>query len=280
VGGCAEEGTVELYDHPEWYEVALQQPNEEIATEVAFVQTLFSIHSHRKVWSVLDIACGPCPHSLGLAEAGFAVAGLDISEAMLSYAKKKAQDRGLMLRCFRADMRAFDLDETFDAAICTHESIHLLLSNEEYRDHFLSVARCLRAEGLYYIVLEPPGRYLSDLLRQKDSTLERYFREEKQLTDARLSVEKFSSSLDLVSQVYTWGFKCRIVRGERIIELEHWALLRVLMVQEFRSLVEASMVFDLVEFYGDFDIDSPLTSNSPRWIAILRRREKVNVQEG
>jgi ubiquinone/menaquinone biosynthesis C-methylase UbiE len=44
---------------------------------------------------ILDLACGPGRFALPLAQRGFHVVGLDISEVYLSQARAKAQEHGL-----------------------------------------------------------------------------------------------------------------------------------------------------------------------------------------
>ena len=67
---------------------------------------------------VLDVGVGTAFLSLPLAELGHDVVGVDLSEGMLSAARKKAKERGLNLDLRIGDAEALDLeDESFDAVI-------------------------------------------------------------------------------------------------------------------------------------------------------------------
>lgn len=67
---------------------------------------------------VLDVGVGTGFLSLPLAELGHDVVGVDISEGMLSAARKKAKERALNLDLRIGDAEALDLDdESFDAVI-------------------------------------------------------------------------------------------------------------------------------------------------------------------
>jgi ubiquinone/menaquinone biosynthesis C-methylase UbiE len=67
---------------------------------------------------VLDVGVGTGFLSLPLAELGHDVVGVDLSEGMLSAARKKAKERGLNLDLRIGDAEALDLeDECFDAVI-------------------------------------------------------------------------------------------------------------------------------------------------------------------
>jgi ubiquinone/menaquinone biosynthesis C-methylase UbiE len=54
---------------------------------------------------ILDVGCGTGNFSLELARLGVAVTGIDISEAMLAIARRKAEDAGLNMELLKADAR-------------------------------------------------------------------------------------------------------------------------------------------------------------------------------
>ena len=68
----------------------------------------------------LDIACGTGRNALRLAEAGYDVAAIDISETALAIAGAEAERRGLAV-----DWRAVDLDD-FDVPLSTYDLITVI----------------------------------------------------------------------------------------------------------------------------------------------------------
>ena len=62
----------------------------------------------------LDLATGTGRHALRLAEAGFEVDALDISEVALAMAREKAAERGLRVNFVAADLDAIDLEREYD----------------------------------------------------------------------------------------------------------------------------------------------------------------------
>lgn len=65
---------------------------------------------------VLDIACGAGRHAIALANRGFRVAGVDLSEALLTRARREAEERELAIEFRREDMRALPWGDDFDGA--------------------------------------------------------------------------------------------------------------------------------------------------------------------
>lgn len=65
--------------------------------------------------SILDVGCGPGRHSIELAERGYHVTGVDISETFIDLARAEATNRGLDNVQFEVgDARALGFDSRFD----------------------------------------------------------------------------------------------------------------------------------------------------------------------
>lgn len=265
---------ITIYDNPDLYEVVLEQDDKEINEEVEFIDSLIRKYGNSDSPKLLDIACGPCEHSLRLAKKGCQVTGLDNSENMLRYAGSKANSRGTEIKLAMGSMRSFSLDETFDVAICTHESILHLLSNDDYYSHFNSVAHHLNDGGIYYVVLDMANRWLPSFLTPSVEFKE-YSRKQFLWGEKLVDVKMFSSHVDFVTGVYEWGITCEIFAGntstiaESVIESKN--LLRVLMTQEFLALIEVSQKFELIGLFGDYHY-SPLSSLSAKRIVVLKKK--------
>lgn len=65
----------------------------------------------------LDIACGEGRNSIFLARRGFAVTGLDISEAGLAKASRRAAEAGLTIDFRQADLEGYGFSETYDLVL-------------------------------------------------------------------------------------------------------------------------------------------------------------------
>lgn len=103
--------------------------------------------------TVLDIACGTGNVTFALADRGYRVAGLDLSEPMLAVARDKAARQHRDIPFTQADMTAFSLPERYDLAVCLYDSINYLLSLDDVRKAF----QCAQA------ALNPGGHYIFDV---------------------------------------------------------------------------------------------------------------------
>ena len=82
--------------------------------EVSFLTDLLGPSTGRRL---LDVGCGPGRHAVPLAEAGWAVTGIDISQSFLDLAAEEARARGAGMSLFRVDARQMPFDDEFDAVI-------------------------------------------------------------------------------------------------------------------------------------------------------------------
>jgi SAM-dependent methyltransferase len=72
---------------------------------------------------LLVLACGTGRLALPFARAGYAVTGLDLSQAMLDRGRHKAEAEGLAVDWVAADMRTFDLGRRFSAVLILGDSL-------------------------------------------------------------------------------------------------------------------------------------------------------------
>ena len=99
--------------------------------------------------SVLEPGCGTGRMLEALARAGFAVVGIDNAPAMVAFARSRLAAAGVAAEVVEADMTTFDLDRTFDGAVCPINTL-LHLAPGDLALHLERMARHL----------EPGARYL------------------------------------------------------------------------------------------------------------------------
>jgi ubiquinone/menaquinone biosynthesis C-methylase UbiE len=88
---------------------------------------------------VLDIGVGTGFLSIMLAEMGYNVVGIDLSEAMIKIARKKIDDRDLKIRLELVDAESLSFeDESFDAIV----NRNVLSQLPTLEKHFLSGKGC------------------------------------------------------------------------------------------------------------------------------------------
>ncbi|TSA31187.1 MAG: class I SAM-dependent methyltransferase [Porphyromonadaceae bacterium] len=89
---------------------------------------------------ILDVGCGTGRHAIELASRGYNVTGIDLSEAQLAKARKKAAARNLDIRFTRKDAREFDFQGEFDLAIMICEGAFPLMETDEMNFQILKNA--------------------------------------------------------------------------------------------------------------------------------------------
>jgi SAM-dependent methyltransferase len=103
---------------------------------------------------ILDLACGPGRFALPLAQRGFHVVGLDISEVYLSQARAKAQEHGLKIQFVHGDMRQIPFENEFDAVINLFTSFGYFEREEDHLTVLKEVRKCLKPGGRFLLELQ------------------------------------------------------------------------------------------------------------------------------
>lgn len=98
---------------------------------------------------IVDVACGTGELSIRLAEEGYSVTGVDLSEDMLVIAQQKALDRNSSLSLFQQDMAQLDLQREYDLITIFCDSLNYLEKEEDVIHTFGHVHKHLKQEGLF-----------------------------------------------------------------------------------------------------------------------------------
>lgn len=98
---------------------------------------------------LLDLGCGTGTMTELLAEKGYDMIGVDLSDRMLDIAMKKRERSGHDILYLQQDMREFELYGTVRAAVCLCDSLNYLLVEEELLAVFRLVNNYLDPGGLF-----------------------------------------------------------------------------------------------------------------------------------
>jgi ubiquinone/menaquinone biosynthesis C-methylase UbiE len=97
----------------------------------------------------LDLGCGTGTLAILMAQAGWNVIGVDLSEAMLAQAKQKALEAGQVVEFVQQDMRHLRLAEPVHLVTSFYDTLNHLLFAEDLEAAFRGVARALSPDGLF-----------------------------------------------------------------------------------------------------------------------------------
>jgi len=212
---------------------------------------------------ILELACGTGRITLPIAEKGFQITGLDVSQAMLTHAQAKAAVRGVEVQWIHADCRDFSLDRRFAFVFFPFNSIAHLHSLE-------SLEACLARVREH---LAPDGRFAVDMYNPRLDVLmrdpgRRYPVTEYPDPDGRGIVTVTENNVyDRAAQVnwIKWYFS---IEGQD--EYVQALNMRIFYPQELDALLRYNG-FTLEAKHGNYD-ETPFGSTSPHQLVICRAR--------
>jgi SAM-dependent methyltransferase len=250
---------VEAYQYPDYYEIALASPN--LGRELDFFEAIINKFSKAKVRQVFELGAGTAPYLEEWHKRGYAYCGLDLSPAMIEFARDKAQRNGIGAAFVIGDMR--DLDRglgPFDLAYVLLGSLYVR-SNREFLDHLDRVAGLLAPGGLYlldsFVWFRIFHDYKKSWTRKKGGvTVHTRYRAEL---------------LDAVSQTYNECLTFTVNDNGKDVVIEGRVPAKVFFPQEFLCLVELSGRFEFIGWYNDFSFTAELKPDG-RHLAILRKQ--------
>ena len=146
--------TIRPVPHPDNYASQADLYDLAFAWDVSGEVEWFLGRAGPDVRSVLEPFCGNGRLFPDFARRGVAVAGVDLSPAMLVKAAARMDAAGFPRPLLaQGDARDFDLGRTFDAAICPVNSVGHLHTHDDLVRHLACVARHLRRGGTYFVQL-------------------------------------------------------------------------------------------------------------------------------
>ncbi|NBG87878.1 class I SAM-dependent methyltransferase [Isachenkonia alkalipeptolytica] len=250
-----------LYQNPKYYEIAFSY--RDIQGEVDTFEESIQRFSKIPVTNVLEIGCGNSPHMRELVNRGYRYHGIDLSEAMLDYAREKSKDIKGKVHFTCADMTDFTLPRQVDFVYIPLGSLYAK-TNENLNAHFDSISRVLKKGGLYLldwcVNFEPLGE-------TKDSW---EMEEEGILVETEFSISK----LNKVTQTYEEGITLQVKDHGKEMSFTQKDLRRAIYPQEFLFLLQGREDFEFIGWWNDWDLNRPIkgTETISRPITIIRKQ--------
>lgn len=221
---------------------------EQVRREVEFIVKALDLPAGAKV---LDLCCGQGRHSLELARRGFQVVGVDLSEALLYAARKRAESEGLSVTFLHCDMREIDFADEFDAVINMFTSFGYLESEAEDEKVLGKVAQALKSGGKFLLDVVNRDRLIRDFQA----------REWHAADEGWLVLEE--RTFDHLSGRMETRWVCVARDGVRY---ERLSSVRLYTASELRTMLERAGL-KVTNLFGDYD-GSPYSWDSQRLIVV------------
>lgn len=204
--------------------------------------------------SVLDLCCGMGRHSLALAEVGYQVTGVDLSEVLLREAK--INDTEGQIEFIRADMRSLPIERKFDAIVNLFSSFGYF---EEDREHLQVLKEIKR-------LLKPNGKFIIDFLNPA-YTIAHLVPESQRVDEGQRIVEKRSIENGFVKkQITITDIHYEGLHGKQP-ERHYLERIRLYSSDDFRSLLSQAGL-TLTAIYGGYNGETYDPEHSLRMIMV------------
>jgi SAM-dependent methyltransferase len=238
------EGLAERYDR-----MMVKNPARE-----EFFRKLFANHGVRKV---LDCACGTGHDLIMFNRMGFDVLGSDLSEAMLTQARKNMRDAGVQVPVHRADFCRLEehFEPAFDAVVCLTNAINEALDDAGTLQALRGMRSVLRADGILVFdqgqtdaTMQNPPRFAT-VVNSHDFT--------------RFFTMEYAGDLQTVN---IFDF----IHTKDESEVMHSSVrIRIRLFDSWREILRQAGL-DLVESFGDWNWSPYDKRSSRRLIAVVK----------
>jgi len=259
---------LDWYETPRWYDAIFDTDTPE---ETDFLEAAFEKHAQielgRRKRKVLEPACGSGRLMVEFAKRGWGVAGFDLSQPMLDYARSRLRENGLRGKLVQGELESFNLGTGYHLAHCLVCTFQYVLTEEGAQGHLRDVAKALAPGGIYLL-----GFHLSDY------------------QDERVARERWTARADgkdVVCTIQGWPAerktrtekvrsRLRVIarNGDEQRSETNWTF-RSYDARQTRKMLKAVPELELVETYDfSYDIDHPRTLNDDQLdvLLVLRKR--------
>jgi ubiquinone/menaquinone biosynthesis C-methylase UbiE len=200
---------------------------------------------------IFDLCCGMGRHSLTLADYGFQVTGMDLSEVLLNEAQRL--DSEGKVTWLRGDMRQIPLEQSFDAVVNLFTSFGYFTDEAENEQVLREINRLLSINGKFIIDFLNPAYVEANLVPHS-------FRKEGELEiDESRSIEEGCVR------------KRIIIREAGHQERSYLEQVRLYRLDDFRRML-SSAGLEIDQVFGHYDGTPYDEQESPRLIIVGTKR--------
>lgn len=103
-----------------------------------------------KVKNILELACGTGNLTIPLTKKSYDIAGIDISDEMLSVAREKAEKEGVELVLLQQDISELDFDiSDLDCVLCACDGFNYITYDDDLENVFSKTYELLKKDGIF-----------------------------------------------------------------------------------------------------------------------------------
>jgi len=239
------------FNSPYYHQLYFNRDESEAA---AFIDKLIAYLKPAKGSYMLDVACGKGRHSLQLANKGFDVTGIDLSEDSIAEALKHESEN---LHFFQHDMRLPFRVNYYDYAFNFFTSFGYFQTQRENDNAIRTISQALK----------PKGMFIMDYLNVHYAEDHMVHRSEKEIDGVNFIITKWHDETHFYKKIMIEdeGLEEPLVFTEKVSKFT---------VGDFTEMF-AYQGLQIKEVFGDYNFSNYSINKSPRLIMIA---EKVRVK--
>ena len=217
---------------------------------------------------VLELGCGTGKLTIPIAEAGFQIVGIDLSEGMLEHANKKVSNLNIPVQFLSGNMSDFSLSQEFRTIIFPSNNLAHLMNYREAEACFTKVHNHLKDDGAFIIDAFVPSLSILSKSSEEEEVISRY-----KDPDGDGEVEVLGRA------VYETDTQIR-----RVTTLQKFPNkepvqghldMRMYFPQEVESLLD-HCDFDIVNKFGSYGFD-PFSSGSVKQLIVASGKSLLSI---
>jgi SAM-dependent methyltransferase len=248
-------------DYAAYYDLLYQ--DKDYKTEVEYIHQLIQQNAPGSK-SILNIGCGTGNHDFMLAELGYEVTGIDLSEQMIDIANKKLSGNSLSKISFQVgDARTLRIAKQFDVVISLFHVMSYQVSNDDLNKAFVTAKTHLSPKGVFIFDSWYGPGVLTDLPAVRYRKLEN-----EVLKVHRIAQPIIHPNQNYVSVNYTMLIQSKT--ENTFFEVEETHDMRYLFIPEVTHLLEKSSL-ELNRSYKWLTTDQPTHDT---WAAVFIAKQK------
>lgn len=228
-----------------YYDLLYSHRNDEEAQQ--FISRLTALLQLPAEAVVLDLACGKGRHSIYLHSLGYQVKGIDLSEKSIAHAKQFETDH---LTFEVADMRLFELHQSFDAIVNLFTSFGYFNNTEDNHLVLQRVKKHLRQGGLFVL-----DYFNSELVESNANQSYTTTKEGIEFHITKSIQDDFVvKHITVVDDLHTLEFEERV---------------QLLKVDQLKAMLQSARLTPIAT-YGNYSLETFIPAESERLIIIAR----------
>jgi SAM-dependent methyltransferase len=235
------------FNTPYYHQLYFKRDEKEAA---AFIDNLIALLKPTAGACMLDVACGKGRHSIHLAQKGFDVTGIDLSEDSIAEARESEHEK---LHFYQHDMRLPFWINYFDYAFNFFTSFGYFNTRREHDNAIRTIAQCIK----------PGGTLVMDYLNVHYAEDHLVHSFEKEIDGINFYITKWFDE--------THFYKKIVVEDEALSEpLEYTEKVAKFSLGDFTEMF-AYQRLQLQEVFGDYEFGHYDVRKSPRMVMIARK---------